>query len=448
MNRRCIIISIFLILVFFLMVPVSLSSTETGNQGDLVWSGTVLSIRNVSVHDLIRFVETATVYAEREGKDAALHEFALQNGSFTRGDLYIWAYDFEGVNLAHPWHPEFSGKNKLDLTDPTGFHMITAMRDMAFNGSGFVWYQYENPVSGAVEPKLAYVKRVDDTWWLASGIYGPNVSVPQDTPDSIRDFLIGHVQKALDYVQEHGEEDAVALFNDPSGPFVTNDTYVFAFDNTGTTLAMPFYPDTIGKNERDKVDVNGVLIGEEKLMVAADGGGFFYYVFENPHAQNASQFKVSFIHPVSDSLIVGAGMNLPDVHASFSEKRRVALISKVQKAAAFVQEHGKEAAIMEFNDPNGSFSDREMFVFAFDSNGTLLANPFLPGLVGQSRLQDRDPYGKYPVKQLIWNAKQGGGFTYYFFADPAFEYAVRLKLGYTEMAEDDLIVGAGIFPES
>lgn len=62
---------------------------------------------------------------------------------------------------------------------------------------------------------------------------------------------------------------------------------------------------------------------------------------------------------------------------------------------------------MEFNDLNGSFSDREMFVFAFDSNGILLANPFLPGLVGQSRLQDRDPYGKYPVKQLIWNAKQG-----------------------------------------
>jgi hypothetical protein len=83
MNRRCIIISLFLILVFFLMVPVSSSSTETGSQGDLVWSGTVLSIRNVSVHDLIRFVETATVYAEREGKDAALHEFALQNGSFT-----------------------------------------------------------------------------------------------------------------------------------------------------------------------------------------------------------------------------------------------------------------------------------------------------------------------------------------------------------------------------
>ncbi|MFH0968838.1 MAG: cache domain-containing protein [Methanobacteriota archaeon] len=72
--------------------------------------------------------------------------------------------------------------------------------------------------------------------------------------------------------------------------------------------------------------------------------------------------------------------------------------------------------------------------------------PYLPGLVGMDRMNDQDPYGKYQVRQLIANAENGGGFTYYFFADPGSDYAIRLKLGYSELADDDLIVGAGIFP--
>jgi polar amino acid transport system substrate-binding protein len=394
--------------------------------------------------DLVTFVNDAYVYYQRVGKAAALREFSDRNGSFTRGDRYIWAYDFNGTNLAHPYHPEYTGQDKSDLTDAAGFRMIDAMRDAARNGSGFVSYQYENPVTGKTEPKLAYVKRVDDSWWLASGIYGPDLSVPQQSPDAVRQSLEEKVNAAVDFARKNGRETALTAFNNASGPFAACGTYVFAFDMDGTTLAMPFEPGRIGRNERNLTDPNGVLIGERKIRLAQEGGGFFYYVFTNP-ASEKPEFKVSCVKPVDSGWAVGAGMYLPGIPAVFPQDQREKLVSRVNEAVAYVGKNGKETALRTFNDPNGTFSQPDMYIFAFDRNGTYLANPYLPGIVGLNRLSSRDPYGEYHVPYIIANAEQGGGFMYYFLADPAMDYKIRLKLTYSEMAGGDLVVGAGIY---
>jgi hypothetical protein len=39
-----------------------------------------------------------------------------------------------------------------------------------------------------------------------------------------------------------------------------------------------------------------------------------------------------------------------------------------------VTKNGKEAVINEFNNPNGIILDPDLFIFAFDNNGTLFAN--------------------------------------------------------------------------
>ena len=408
----------------------------------------IQSTKNISsVPDLVSFVEEAVVYAQRYGKDAALEEFADPNGSFTRGDVYIWAYDYAGVNLAHPFHPEYKGQNELPLTDPNGFHMITAMQGAALNGSGFVTYQYKNPVTGTMSPKLAYVKRVDDTWWLGSGIYGEEISIPDTMPESVRNTLKSEVDAASAYATGVGREAALAEFNNQNGQFTTNGSYIFSFDMNGTTLAHWFKPDKIGTNEANLTDVNGMAIGKEKLEVAKNGGGFWYYVYDNPDAGYQRQFKVSYVKPMDETWTIGTGMYLPEVPVNFSSEKRDQVYSMVQDAVAYVTEHGREDAIREFNDPNGTFSHPDMFIFAFDRNGTQLATPYLPGLMGMNRINDQDPYGKFPVKQLIANAERGGGYTYYFFADPGSDYTIRLKLGYSTMAGEDMVVGAGIFSE-
>ncbi|NLO77324.1 MAG: histidine kinase, partial [Methanomicrobiales archaeon] len=86
--------------------------------------------------------------------------------------LYIYAYDFNGTTLAHPFDSDMIGVNRLNEPDAEGGFFITDLRDMALTGNGYVRYYYINPVHDrAVEEKLGYVKKVDDDWWLGSGIY-------------------------------------------------------------------------------------------------------------------------------------------------------------------------------------------------------------------------------------------------------------------------------------
>lgn len=122
---------------------------------------------------LVSFVDEAVVYARTNGREKALSEFSNPNGSFFRGQLYIYAYDFNGTTIAHPVNPEKIGVNRLNERDAKGNLFIKDLQDTARNGSGFVEYYYVNPVhNNSVEPKLGYVMKVDDTWWLGSGIYG------------------------------------------------------------------------------------------------------------------------------------------------------------------------------------------------------------------------------------------------------------------------------------
>lgn len=400
-----------------------------------------------TVRDLTRFVEDAVIYSQRAGKENATLEFADKNGSFTRGEQYIRAYGYDGINLADPYYPGYQGQNQLGLTDSNGVRMIEAMRDIARNGSGFVSYHDTNPVTGRTEPVLAYIKRVDDTWWLASGMYGPNITVPADTPEMIRDLLKTKVSRAALYARNAGKEEALRTFNNISGTFSSGGTYIFAFDMNGTTLAMPFARDHIGINERNLTDINGVSIGEEKLRIAGKGGGYFYYVYNNPADGGKPQFKVSYVEPADSGWVLGAGMYLPEVPIRFPDEEKTRLVSLVKEAVAMVKDKGKNESISVFNTPGGKFSGRDMYIFVFDQNGTQLANPYMPGLIGQARLSDRDRYGSYPMQALISQANRGGGFTYYFFADPNANYTTRLKLGYTEPAGENLVVGSGIFPD-
>ena len=393
--------------------------------------------------ELVEYVDDAYVYYQRVGKAQALREFNDQNGSFARGEVYIWAFDFNGTCLANSAHPDWVGQDRLNVTDDTGFRRIMAMRDAALGGGGFVTYRIENPVTGATEQKLSYVKRADDTWWFGSGIYGGNQTVPDDSPAMVRQDLAAKVDDAVRFAQQNGRGAALATFNNASGPFAAGGTYIFAFDMNGTTLAMPFEPDRIGRNERALTDSNGIAIGERKIALAEQGGGFFYYVFTDPSSGKPA-FKVSCVKPVDSGWAVGAGRYLPGVPAGFAPDQRDAMVARVNEAVTYVNANGRENAIRTFNDPAGRFSQPDRYIFAFDRDGTYRASPYFPGIVGTNRMASRDAYGEYHVPYIIANAEQGGGFMYYFSADPADDYRIKLKLTYSTMAGDDLVIGTGI----
>ena len=179
MKTGSILISIFLILSLLLLTA---GCSQPGGAGVPVTPAPASS-----KEAMVAFVKEAVAYAGTHGKEAALTEFSKKNGSFFRGDLYIYAYDLNGTTIAHPVNPEKIGVNRLYEPDAMGHPFIYELRDAALNGTGFVEYYYINPVhNNTIEKKLGYVEKGGDDWWLGSGIYfGPYVPAsasPAATP--------------------------------------------------------------------------------------------------------------------------------------------------------------------------------------------------------------------------------------------------------------------------
>lgn len=117
--------------------------------------------------------QKAVALVRSAGKEKAFAEFnKLQPGTFKDRDLYVMAYDRAGNNLAHGGNHQLHGKNLLGLKDADGKLIVKSLVDVAFNGSGRGWVEYNwpNPLTRAVEAKRTYVERVDDVL-IAVGAY-------------------------------------------------------------------------------------------------------------------------------------------------------------------------------------------------------------------------------------------------------------------------------------
>jgi cytochrome c len=99
-----------------------------------------------------------------------------------------------------------------------------------------------------------------------------------------------------------------------------------------------------------------------------------------------------------------------------SQKEAKAL---VEKAAAFVKANGKDATIKEINLAKGQFDKGELYVFAYDMSGKIIAHPKNPKLIGKDLLNVPDPDGKMFRKEIVDVAKtKGTGWVDYRYTNP------------------------------
>ncbi|MFA4878331.1 MAG: cache domain-containing protein [Methanoregula sp.] len=171
MNQSSVSFLVVLALSVFLCTA-GCTQTRTGDPpGTPISTDTIQPETYVSNETLVAFVERAVAYAKTHGRDVALAEFNNKNGSFIQGELYIYAYGFNGTTLAHPINPESVGK----IREGANGVFVTEMGSAVRNGSGFYRFTYINPLhNNTLESKLGYGAQVDDDWWLGSGAYkGP-----------------------------------------------------------------------------------------------------------------------------------------------------------------------------------------------------------------------------------------------------------------------------------
>lgn len=127
---------------------------------------------NESREDLAAFVDGARDFALNTTKEVALKAFNDKNGKFVEGNRYIFAYDYDGRTLALPHQPELIGTNRFDSQDPNGVYFVQKAIDTARMGNGFFYYIYPDSSRNMTNAlKLSYVMKIDDNWFLGSGIY-------------------------------------------------------------------------------------------------------------------------------------------------------------------------------------------------------------------------------------------------------------------------------------
>lgn len=116
----------------------------------------------------------------------------------------------------------------------------------------------------------------------------------------------------------------------------------------------------------------------------------------------------------------------------------------VEQAAQFYEANGKEKALQEYNNPNGQFVKGELYVFAYDSKGTVIAHPINPKQVGVNTLELPDVDGKFWRKEAMEKVtKDGTAVVDYKFKNPTTN-KVEQKTSFFKKV-GDIVLGCGTY---
>lgn len=118
----------------------------------------------------------------------------------------------------------------------------------------------------------------------------------------------------------------------------------------------------------------------------------------------------------------------------------------VKRAVAYVKYQGKKKALEEIGKPRGMFDKGELYVFAYDLRGVMLAHPKNPELVGKNLLDVPDSEGKLFRKEIVEKATtKGWGWIEYKYLNPE-THELEFKTSYCQ-AIVDVIVCCGAYQE-
>ncbi len=116
----------------------------------------------------------------------------------------------------------------------------------------------------------------------------------------------------------------------------------------------------------------------------------------------------------------------------------------VKTAVSYLKKHGAEKAFKEFQNKNGPFIYKDLYVMVYDLEGKCLAHGADPSRVGKNFIEAKDPDGKLFVKERMEIAKtKGSGWQDYKYKNPA-NGKVEAKVTYVQK-EGAYVVTSGAY---
>lgn len=119
-------------------------------------------------------------------------------------------------------------------------------------------------------------------------------------------------------------------------------------------------------------------------------------------------------------------------------------VAMVKKAADFQKKNGKDKLLAELNQGANAFRKGDIYVFAYGLDGTVLAHPANPKLVGKNLISVPDTHGKMFRKEIIDTVSaKGSGWVDYKYTNPETK-KVEDKTTYVEKA-GEIVLACGVY---
>ncbi|MCK5632140.1 cache domain-containing protein [bacterium] len=209
------------------------------------------------------------------------------------------------------------------------------------------------------------------------------------------------VDKATNYLKKNSIAKSFNAFSYDQN-FMKGELYLFVYDFDGVCNAIGKYQEILWKNLYDYQDSYGVFIVRSLIEKAKKGGGWIVYEWKNAT-------KMSYVTQVKKdgkTYAVGCGF--------YPHSKRDAVINLVDGAASYFnsvikREGSVEEAFSRFNYSLGQFVLGDLYIFALDFDGNIVAQGDRPGLIGQNSLQYQDVKGTYVNKEIIKKLKKSDG---------------------------------------
>lgn len=120
-------------------------------------------------------LQKAVEHYKQVGRKQALQDFTGKKDPWVDHDLYVGCMDSKHILVANGAFPSYVGTSLDTAKDEHGKPLGQSFSEAASKGGiGTVKWTWFNPVTGKMEPKVAFVQQVDDDVSCSVGYYpGP-----------------------------------------------------------------------------------------------------------------------------------------------------------------------------------------------------------------------------------------------------------------------------------
>jgi signal transduction histidine kinase len=371
-------------------------------------------------------VRRAIDYIKKHSISDAMNKFT-HTKEFIDGELYLYVYDDNGVCFANGQQPDEVWENQINLTDIYGNLIVQEILKKGKHGGGWITYAWRNST------KVAYVQEVKKdgkNYTVGCGYY----------PHSKEDKVVNLVKGAVTLwnkmkAQKEPVEETFSSLSYSMGRFIYGDLYLYALDFKGNIYAQGDRPGLVGTNSWEYRDSNGKFVNQEivnKLKAQPEEGVWVEYASKRARKR---AYAEQVVDNKGNKYFIACGY--------YPDENRDMVVDLVKKGYQYMKAHGKSIAAKDFSDrQNDQFRLGDLYLVVYDLKGVCVADGGNVENVGSNRWNFQNENGRYVVREIIAQAKKGGGWVD-FRSRNSFQ---SLYVELVDLGVDTYAIGCGIYP--